>query len=78
MIDQTGKFEQYDKVNPSLEFYLEGDINAGYKLRYENNGSTVTDFHVQIPVTVEYFWGKIKVPVEILVTRTVGNNAPAK
>lgn len=83
--NQTGKFEPLKKVNEKIDFFysiptgedLTAD-NAYGILTYKNFSSTVDQFQVNIPVTVEYFWGKISTTVTVNVKRTAGGNAPAK
>ena len=40
---------------------------------YENAGSTVQEFQIQIPVTIEYYWGTIYDNVTVTVKKTLAN-----
>jgi len=77
--NQTGKFEPLKNVNEKIDFvYSNTPANVYGTLTYKNFSSTVDQFQVKIPVTVEYFWGKISTTVTVNVKRTAGGNAPAK
>ena len=43
------------------------------ELRYENNGTTVGDFQIKVPVTVIYDWGTIKTYVTCNIENTINN-----
>ncbi|MES4920782.1 PL29 family lyase N-terminal domain-containing protein [Hoylesella timonensis] len=51
------------------------EIEAGKfgKIRYENNGLTVGEFHVNIPATITYDWGTIHLTVKCTVKKTQNN-----
>lgn len=78
--NQSGSDKALKDVNAAIDFIYTapatGEI-AG-KLTYKNFSSTVDEFYVKIPVTVEYFWGKISTTVTVNVKRTAGGNAPRK
>lgn len=42
-------------------------------IRYENNGLTVGEFQVRIPVTITYDWGKITTYIDATVKKTQAN-----
>jgi len=42
-------------------------------IEYRNNGSTVQEFQIRIPVEVEYFWGTIYDKVTVTVKKTQAN-----
>ena len=44
-------------------------------LRYTNLSSTLSAFKVKVPVTVEYYWGKIHTYAVISVKSSVHNGA---
>jgi len=78
--NQSGSDKPLKDVNAAIEFYYTAPVSgeiAG-KLTYKNFSSTVDQFYVKIPVTVEYFWGKITTTVTVNVKSTAGNNAPHK
>ena len=41
------------------------------KIKYENLGNTVGTFHIEIPGTVTYDWGKLPIKVQVTVNGTV-------
>lgn len=51
------------------------DIQAGNfgELVYENNGTTVGDFQIKVPVTVIYHWGTIHTHVICKISKTIQN-----
>lgn len=51
------------------------DGNFG-KVRYENNGLTVGEFKVRIPVKVTYDWGTINTQIDVTIGKTVQNVRP--
>lgn len=52
--------------------------NGGFgKVYYENNGLTVQDFKIRIPVTVTYDWGTIETYIDVTIKRTQ-QNAPRR
>ena len=38
---------------------------------YENNGDNVQEFDVEIPITIEYEWGKFKQTITWHIDRTI-------
>lgn len=79
LTNQSGKVESLSKVNAALDFIYTapaaGEI-AG-TLTYKNYSSTVDQFYVEIPLTVEYFWGYIHTSATVTVKRTA-HNAPER
>lgn len=57
---------------------LQNAFKAGNfgKVRYENNGLTVGDFKVRIPVKVTYDWGTINTQIDVTIGKTVHNVRP--
>lgn len=43
------------------------------QLVYENQGHATAEFVVRVPITVTYYWGKVKTYVDITVNATQGN-----
>lgn len=75
--NQSGEERPLKDVNAAIDFeYTTGTGIAG-TLTYRNFSSTVDEFYVKIPLTVEYYWGKIHTEATITVNRTA-NNAPGK
>ena len=65
------KFVSLQEVSNQLDFkYFEAD---GGKLVYKNLSNTLTEFSLQIPVTVEYIWGKVPAIATVKVIRTHAN-----
>lgn len=82
--NQSGEEKPLKDVNGDIDFELTRvpsgtGIAAGDagELTYKNFKSTVDEFYVKIPLTVEYYWGKIHTEATITVKRTA-NNAPGK
>ena len=71
--------QKLSEITSKLKFTYteptEADIQAGKfgKIRYENNGLTVGSFIVNIPATITYNWGTIKVTVKCTVGKTQNN-----
>ncbi len=63
-----GEFVSLKSVSDQLDFVY----NDG-KLTYKNLSNTLTEFSLQIPVTVEYIWGKVPVIATVKVIRTHAN-----
>ncbi|MBQ9571286.1 MAG: hypothetical protein IJR30_07940 [Prevotella sp.] len=62
------KFVSLQTVSGQLDFiYNEG------KLTYKNLSNTLTEFSLQIPVMVEYIWGKVPAIATVKVIRTHAN-----
>lgn len=77
--NQSGEEKLLKDVNAAIDFEYTpptGVAIAG-ELTYKNFSSTVDEFYVKIPLTVEYFWGEIHTWATITVKRTA-NNAPGK
>ncbi len=57
---------------------LQNAFKAGNfgKVRYENNGLTVGEFKVRIPVKVTYDWGTINTQIDVTIGQTVQNVRP--
>lgn len=49
-----------------------GGVTFG-QLVYENAGHVTSTFKVRVPITVTYYWGKVKTYVDITVNATEGN-----
>ena len=66
-------------VTNSIKFRYEWDASKYIKdhyfgeLVYENNGSTVSNFKIQIPVKVHYTWGTIYTNIVAEVKKTINN-----
>lgn len=73
--NQNGSdWESLQNVNDQVDFiYHEGTDGTDAYLEYRNFSSTVSEFQVNIPVTVEYVWGKIYATATVTVKRTAGN-----
>jgi hypothetical protein len=69
--DLNGKEEKLYLVSRDLMMRLSADGNY---IEYQNLSSTVNEFHVWIPVGVEYYWGTYYDKVEITVKRTLNNS----
>ncbi|MBO5698783.1 MAG: hypothetical protein J6R79_02105 [Bacteroidaceae bacterium] len=61
------KFDYIKTKNYNIE---NGEFGV---IRYENNGNTVGDFDVRIPVTITYKWGTLKTELPAQVLKTVNN-----
>lgn len=57
---------------------LQSAFKAGNfgKVRYENNGLTVGEFKVRIPVKVTYDWGTINTQIDVTIGKTIQNVRP--
>ena len=60
----------FKKVANAGESY--GGVQFG-QLVYENQGHATAEFVVRVPITVTYYWGKVKTYVDITVNATQGN-----
>ena len=76
--DGNGQYTSLASVNSQVDFkfYDGGGNHDNAYLEYLNFGSTVHEFHVQIPVDVTYYWGTIRTTVTVKVKRTAGNAKP--
>jgi hypothetical protein len=63
-------WKRLSDVHSVLAFIITGN---GDELTYYNNGATVNEFKVRIPVEIEYYWGTIYDKVEVTVKRTQNN-----
>ena len=73
-----GEWVSLKSVSDQVDFYYveNSDNDASQNiLRYTNLSSTLSDFDVQVPVTVEYYWGKLHAYATIHVKSTAGGNA---
>lgn len=79
LTNQSGKEEALKVVNSAIDFIYTapGTNELAGTLTYKNFSSTVDEFYVKIPLTVEYFWGKINTTATVTVKRTA-HNAPGK
>jgi hypothetical protein len=72
----NGDVQPLSQVSQDLQLILREDA-AGKYIEYTNNSSSVRDFEVYIPVSVEYYWGTMYEAVTLKVKRTL-SNAPRK
>ncbi len=75
--DQS-KWVSLKSVSDQVDFYYieNSKYDASQNtLKYTNLSSTLSDFDVLVPVTVEYYWGKLKAYATIHVKSTAGGNA---
>ena len=75
--DQS-KWVSLKSVSDQVDFYYieNSTYDASQNtLKYTNLSSTLSDFDVLVPVTVEYYWGKLKAYATIHVKSTAGGNA---
>jgi hypothetical protein len=63
-------FNSADK-NQAIKDYMNTHKAEFGGFYYENNGDNVQEFEVQIPITIEYEWGKFKQTVTWKIKRTV-------
>ena len=63
------KFE----FDPATTAQIQGTPHWFGRLRYENNGTTVGDFQIKVPVTVIYDWGTIHTYVTCNIDNTINN-----
>lgn len=73
----TKKWVSLSSVSNQVDFYyIEKDSKDLSKnvLRYTNLSSALSDFDVIVPVTVEYYWGKLHAYATIHVKSTAGGN----
>lgn len=77
--NQSGEEKALKDVNAAIDFIYTAPAAGSIAgtLTYKNFSSTVDEFYVKIPLTVEYFWGKIHTTATITVKRTA-HNAPGK
>lgn len=61
---------KFDHNAPTLAQIQRGDFG---ELVYENNGTTVGDFQIKVPVTVTYHWGTIHTHVICKISKTIQN-----
>lgn len=75
LTNQSGSdWEPLQNVNDQVDFYYHAGTGAtDAYLEYRNFSSTVSEFQVSIPVTIEYVWGKIYATAVVTVKRTAGN-----
>ena len=57
-------------VGPKDAPYDNGNYGS---LLYTNNNNTVTEFTIRVPLTIEYYWGKVTSYVDIKVKNTLNN-----
>lgn len=69
LADVTGKIKFHHNI-PTLADIQAGDFG---ELIYENNGTTVGDFQIKVPVTVTYHWGTIHTFVICNIDNTINN-----
>lgn len=72
------KWVSLKSVSDQVDFYYVENSNIVLSeniLRYTNLSSTLSDFDVIVPVTVEYYWGKLHAYATIHVKSTAGGNA---
>ncbi len=75
--DQS-KWVSLKSVSNQVDFYYieNSQYDASQNIiRYTNLSSTLSDFKVIVPVTVEYYWGKLHAYATINVKSTAGGNA---
>ena len=73
------KNDKLNKVAPKIKLgYIAPAGNGSQivaedygKIKYENLGNTVGTFHIEIPGTVTYDWGKLPIKVQVTVNGTV-------
>jgi hypothetical protein len=68
--DLNGTVQPLNQVHTDLQLQMNA---TGTAILYRNNSSTVRDFHIYIPVVVEYYWGTLYDDVTVTVHRTVEN-----
>ena len=72
------KWVSLKSVSDQVDFYYVKKSSSNLSLnilRYTNLSSTLSDFDVVVPVTVEYYWGKLHAYATIHVKSTAGGNA---
>lgn len=69
--DLNGNIQNLYQVSNQLQMTLN---SAGDAIEYLNLASTVNEFHVWIPVAVEYYWGTYYASVRITVKKTLDNS----
>lgn len=72
------KWVSLKSVSDQVDFYYiekSSSYLSNNVLRYTNLSSTLSDFDVVVPVTVEYYWGKLHAYATIHVKSTAGGNA---
>ena len=73
-ITEKVKFRYIAPTGTLVDALNNGDFGKVY---YENNGLTVQDFKIRIPVTVTYDWGTIETYIDVTIKRTQ-QNAPRR
>ena len=61
------------QFTPATTAQIQGTPHWFGELRYENNGTTVGDFQIKVPVTVIYDWGTIHTYVTCNIDNTINN-----
>ncbi len=59
-------------VSPIIDILTGGAATLGdYVFHYENNTGVVQNFHLYVPIAIEYWWGVVEAEIEIPVKATV-------
>ncbi|MDO4826847.1 MAG: PL29 family lyase N-terminal domain-containing protein [Bacteroidia bacterium] len=58
-------------VSPIISIAAGAATLGDYVFHYENNTGVVQNFHLYLPIAIEYWWGVVKAEIEIPVTATV-------